>query len=292
MPNPEPTEVILADDSDSDAEIIAPVTNADDDGTASQTADTDEGGPTVASLVSRLKASGVSANDLEQVERYRGGWESEKELRGRLSEFESDEYKETAAADVFMRDVVDDPELLATHQAFRDDWGDKAYVKECKRVSRELAKTQGEEGDTEKLLKRMERLEGTLRERTEAESKRQRVETFQKDLTQIMAGLKLPNDDAKEFLREDISNTADGIRNSVELAAHAKKRYDKLKKLLSSASKTGSTRKPIEPELPPPSKTDEVESTDADERGGFIRTIMRRSSKKALSMNEVGSGAG
>jgi len=272
-------------------ETAAPVTDAVGDDTASQNTSTDEGGAGVESLVGRLKTAGVSANDLEQVERYRGGWESEKELRGQVSEFESDSYRDKLLADSWMRDVEDDAELLAEHQAWRETQGDRAYVEASKRGARELAAERGDEPGDDALVRRLDRLEAREKERLEASDQRRRQDAFDKDLTKIMGGIK-GSDTFKEYLYADIvASVPEDIQNEVQLLAHANKRAALLTKLLTSEGKTSPPKTPIKTEPPPASGDDDGDTSDASEWGKQEEMSIKGIVAAACNTASAASGA-
>lgn len=246
----------------------------------------DAGGTGVEPLLGRLKAAGASANDLDQVQRYYGSVDEVRGLKTRVSEVESDTYKDTLVADCFMADV--DPDLHEAHRDWRQKEGDRAYNNAMKKQIRELAAERPDETPDEELLRRLDRLEKADKARDEKSLADQSKGAFVSDLNEILDGLKLKKEDA-DFLREDIKLSVDeGIVNATQLADFTQKRLACINAYVASKTKAAPPT-PVVAEAPPPPSSGT--SADKDGEPETIAEIVAGAAKRALGSSETGTGA-
>lgn len=239
----------------------------------------------------RLKAAGVTANDLDQGKRYT---ESEAEVRGlktRVSEFESDTYRDRMIADDLMSGV--DEDLHDDHKAWREQYSDRAYIEARRKQLREVAAERPDETRDDELQRRIDRLEKADKDRATKATQADRRKVFDSDLSEILEGLKLKKEVA-DFLRDDIHQSVDGnIENATQLADFAQKRLARIKGLIASESKAAAPAPtPVTPEPPPPpSKDGDKAGYKDDGQPLTMKEIVENASKKVQGSTEAGAGA-
>ncbi len=249
----------------------------------------DAGGTGVDPLLGRLKAVGVSDNDLDQVQRYYGSVDEVRGFKTRVSELESDTYKDRVMADAWMADV--DPEILEAHEAYREKWTDKVYNEAMKKQARELAAERPAETQDEELGRRLDRLEKAEKTRSASATQAERQKAFDGDLSEIIGGMKLKKEVA-DFLREDIRQSRDdNIQNATQLADFAQKRLARVTGLIASESKAAPPA-PVVAETPPPPSTDEDKAGFGDDgEPKTVKDIMKDVLDTVGGSTEEGSGA-
>lgn len=268
-----------------------PAVSAGEGAVAPQVAGTGEGGTGADALLERLKAAGVTANDLEQVQRYYAGHGESRGYKTRIGELESDEYKDRVTADRLMSDV--DASLTEEHKQWRATYGDKAYIEARKAQLAEVAGQRPAETPDEQLSRRLERLEAALVESKEKREYEERERVFNSDLDKILGGLKLP-DRIRKFLRSDVQRSVtENVTNAAQLADFVQQRHAEIQGLMQPEAKATPPAPPTTPpsSTPPPEGGSETPPSPGGEPE-TIEDLFKVIEQQAAGSSEAGAGAG
>ncbi len=245
----------------------------------------------VGPLLARMKARSAGANELEQVQRYYDSVEEARGLKTRVSEFESQTYKDRITADDLMADV--DPDLHDEHKEWRETYTDRGYIEARRKQLKEVAAERLAETPDEELVRRIERIEKADKARGEKATQAERQKSFDSDLTEIVAGMKLSKE-VSDFLRDNIHQSVpENIQNATQLADFAQKRLARITGLIASESKAAAPAPtPVTPDPPPPPSKDGDKAGYGDDGQPLsMAELVANASKKALGSTEAGAGA-
>jgi hypothetical protein len=235
----------------------------------------------------------VTANDLEQVQRYYTGHGESRGYKTRIGELESEEYADRVTADRLMADVKD-ASLVEEHKTWRATYGDKAYIEARKAQFAEVAAQRPAEEPSDALSRRLERLEAALAESKEQRELEARKHTFNSDLDKILGGLKLP-DRISKFLRSDVQRSCpDTVTDAAKLADYVQQRHAEIQGLMQSESgATPPAPPPTTPSSQPPSQEGggETPPSPGDEPK-TLNDLIDEIGRTAQGMSEAGTGAG